>query len=159
MGKSQLDKLGALTHARRYTHTHTRPRTPHSAYVIKCAVKFALGARVHSYLSPWQLRRGDCNRTISRGSWEISLKEWALLRNGGGGETEWERERREEPSRDNESERNLLSAAMWIKYLTLSVCRMSGFWTPPLARRQYMYEWHELSNANQAKLIMMQSVM
>lgn len=22
MGKSQLDKLGALTHARRYTHTH-----------------------------------------------------------------------------------------------------------------------------------------
>lgn len=94
MGKSQLDKLGALTHARRYTHTHTRPRTPHSAYVIKCAVKFALGARVHSYLSPWQLRRGDCNRTISRGSWEISLEEWALLRNGGGEDRVRERETR-----------------------------------------------------------------
>lgn len=61
---------------RQVQHTHTT-QTPHSACVIKCG-KFAVRGRVHSTCCHGTCLRYDCDHTISKGSWEISLRERVL---------------------------------------------------------------------------------
>lgn len=121
-GKYNSDEFSAHMHI----HTHTK-HTQNSNLILLVSSNVANLYSEAGYTSSVAMAPAwhDCDHTISRGSWEISLRERVLWRKRRWTETEREKgggQSGKGSRADTTNQSNLLSAAMWINYLTLPVC-------------------------------------